>query len=44
MEFCGKPIGVSSFETDAKIVKQALKELPTETELNLYLKMEDENE
>lgn len=39
-----KPIGVSSFETDAKIVKQALKELPTETELNLYLKMEDENE
>ena len=32
-----KPIGVSSFGVDAEIIKQALSELPTETELNLHL-------
>lgn len=39
-----KPIGVSAFETDAESIKQLLEELPTETELNLHLKIKEENE
>ena len=39
-----KPIGVSSFGTDAKIIEQILDGLPTEKELNLHLKIKEENE
>ena len=40
-----KPIGVSSFKTEGKVIEDALNELPTEDDLNMYLNLgKDKNE